>query len=268
MWEPFREPLVQALQDVMQPRGIYEKFRPRKTRALEKKGDKRYSTLLQGEQASNNLRVSENGLFFEVDLKQGLHTGLFMDQRQNRKDIMSLCESKRILNLFSFTGAFSVVAAASGAAEVTSVDASPQYQDRAQRNFEINRLDSHRHDFIVGDCHKVLNKFAEDGKRFDLVIMDPPSFSTVGKSRFTTSGGTAALVASVLEVLEDGGCLITSSNHQKIDIAEYLKELRRGALQAATPLRVIQTSGQGHDFPFLITCPEGRYLKYVVAIKG
>lgn len=191
-----------------------------------------------------------------------------MDQRQNRKDIMPFCEGKRVLNLFSFTGAFSVVAAASGAAEVVSVDASNHYQNRAQNNFEINRLDPHRHQFIVGDCHKVLERLAQEGKRFDMVIMDPPSFSTVGKNRFTTSGGTANLVAAALDLLEDGGSLITSSNHQKVDVAEYLKELRRGALQAATPLRIIQTSGQGPDFPFLITCPEGRYLKYVVAIKG
>ncbi|MFN2257187.1 MAG: class I SAM-dependent rRNA methyltransferase [Desulfuromonadaceae bacterium] len=268
MWEPFREPLVQALQRLIRPQGIYEKFRPRKTRALEKKGDKRYSSLLLGQQAPNNLRVRENGLLFEVNMNHGLHTGLFMDQRQNRKDIMPFCEGKRILNLFSFTGAFSVVAAASGAAEVTSVDASTQYQNRARNNFEINRLDSRRHQFIVGDCHKVLDRFAQEGKGFDMVIMDPPSFSTVGKNRFTTSGGTANLVAAALDVLEEGGCLITSSNHQKVDVAEYLKELRRGALQAATSLRIIQTSGQGPDFPFLVTCPEGRYLKYVVAIKG
>ncbi|MGM0416546.1 MAG: class I SAM-dependent rRNA methyltransferase [Thermodesulfobacteriota bacterium] len=268
MWESFREPLVQALQRLVRPQGIYEKFRPRKTRALEKKGDKRYSSLLLGQQAPHNLRVRENGLLFEVDLNHGLHTGLFMDQRQNRKDIMPFCDRKRILNLFSFTGAFSVVAAASGAAEVTSVDASTPYQNRARSNFEINRLDPRKHQFIVGDCHKVLERFAQEGRRFDMVIMDPPSFSTVGKNRFTTSGGTANLVASVLGLLEDGGSLITSSNHQKVDVAEYLKELRRGALQAATPLRIIRTSGQGPDFPFLITCPEGRYLKYVVAIKG
>jgi 23S rRNA (cytosine1962-C5)-methyltransferase len=173
-----------------------------------------------------------------------------------------------VLNLFSFTGAFSVVAAASGAREVVSVDASAQYQTWAKNNFTLNRLDPQRHRFIVGDCHKILQELAHAGEVFDIVIMDPPSFSTVGKNRFTTSGGTANLAAAALGVLADGGCLITSSNHQKVDVAEYLKELRRGALQAGTPLRIIQTGGQGADFPFLITCPEGRYLKYVVGVKG
>jgi 23S rRNA (cytosine1962-C5)-methyltransferase len=268
MWEPMREPLVQAVQRLMRPQGIYAKFRPRQTRELEKKKDKRYSTLLMGQEAPNLVQVQENGLTFGVDLKQGLHTGLFMDQRHNRKALMPFCEGRRVLNLFSFTGAFSVVAAASGAREVVSVDASAQYQTWTKNNFALNRLDPQRHRFIVGDCHKVLQELAHAGEIFDIVIMDPPSFSTVGKNRFTTSGGTANLAAAALGVLADGGCLITSSNHQKVDVAEYLKELRRGALQAGTPLRIIQTGGQGADFPFLITCPEGRYLKYVVGVKG
>lgn len=268
MWEPYREPMLQALQRLMHPQGVYEKFRPRKTRALGKKGDNEYSSLLLGHPAPDLLQVKENGLLFEVDLKRGLHTGLFMDQRENRKEIMPFCAGKRVLNLFSFTGAFSVAAAVAGAAQVTSVDASTLYQERAEHNFALNRLNPARHEFIVGDCHKVLAHLAQKGREFDMIIMDPPSFSTVGKSHFTTSGGTSSLVAAALAVLKEGGRLITSSNHQKVDLPEYLKELRRGALQAATPLRVIQASGQGPDFPFLVTCPEGRYLKYVVAVKG
>ncbi|MDY0212078.1 MAG: class I SAM-dependent rRNA methyltransferase [Desulfuromonadaceae bacterium] len=268
IWEPYREPMLQALQRLMRPQGIYEKFRPRKTRALEEMGDKEYSSLLLGQSAPDLLQVKENGLLFEVDLKRGLHTGLFMDQRENRKNIMSFCAGRRVLNLFSFTGAFSVAAAAAGAVQVTSVDASALYQERAQHNFALNRLNPAKHEFIVGDCHKVLAQLTQKRRMFDLIIMDPPSFSTVGKNRFTTSGGTSNLVAAALSVLEEGGSLITSSNHQKIDLPEYLKELRRGALQVATPLRVVQTSGQGPDFPFLVTCPEGRYLKYVVAVKG
>lgn len=268
IWEPYREPMLEALQRLMCPQGVYEKFRPRKTRTLEQKGDKRFSTLLLGQPAPDILQVKENGLLFEIDLKRGLHTGLFMDQRVNRKDIMPLCAGRRVLNLFSFTGAFSVAAAAAGATQVTSVDASALYQERAQHNFALNRLNPAKHEFIVGDCHKVLAQLAHKRRVFDLVIMDPPSFSTVGKNRFTTSGGTSNLVAAALGVLKEGGILVTSSNHQKVDLPEYLKELRRGALQAATPLRVIQASGQGPDFPFLVSCPEGRYLKYVIAVKG
>ena len=85
-------------------------------------------------------------------------------------------------------------------------------------------------------------------------------------SRFTTSGGTAELVRLVLTLLAKGGLLVTSSNHQKVDLADYLKELRRGALAAGRELRVIATAGQGGDFPYPVTFPEGRYLKYVVSV--
>ncbi len=268
IWEPYREPMLQALQRLMRPQGVYEKFRPRKTRTLEKKGDKEFSTLLFGQSAPDHLQVKENGLLFGINLKRGLHTGLFMDQRENRKNILPFCAGKRVLNLFSFTGAFSVAAAAAGAVQVTSVDASPLYQERAQHNFALNRLNPAKHEFIVSDCNKFLAQLAQSRREFDMVIMDPPSFSTVGKKRFTTSGGTSSLVTAALRVLKEEGFLVTSSNHQKVDLPEYLKELRRGALQAATSLRVIQTSGQGPDFPFQVTCPEGRYLKYVVAVKG
>jgi len=99
-------------------------------------------------------------------------------------------------------------------------------------------------------------------------LMDPPSFSTTTKNKFTTSGGTSRLVTLALKLLEPGGLLITSSNHQKVDLAEYLKELRRGALAAGCGLQVIKTAGQSGDFPYPVTFPEGRYLKYVMAVKG
>jgi 23S rRNA (cytosine1962-C5)-methyltransferase len=98
--------------------------------------------------------------------------------------------------------------------------------------------------------------------------MDPPSFSTTAKSRFTTRGGTSDLVAASLPLLAGGGLLIASSNHQKVDLADYLKELRRGALQAASDLRVISLYGQPEDFPYPVTFPEGRYLKYAVCVKS
>jgi 23S rRNA (cytosine1962-C5)-methyltransferase len=161
-----------------------------------------------------------------------------------------------------------VAAAVAGSEKVTSVDASDPYLEWARANFEANRLSPRRHEFIAGDCFSVLKAMAGESRRFDVIIMDPPSFSTTGKSRFTTRGGTAELVADGLALLEPGGLLITSSNHQKVDLADYLKELRRGVLQAGCELRVIRTAGQPADFPFQVTFPEGRYLKYVIGVKA
>jgi len=268
-WRPHLKLITGVLQNLLSPAGVYEKARPQKTRELEAVSHtKRYGKLLSGVAAPEDLEVLENGLTFLVQLEKGLNTGLFLDQRRNRRDLMTRCAGKRVLNLFAYTGAFSVAAAASGAPLVTSVDASPGYTEWAKANFGANRLNPKRHEFIVGDCLDVLADLTRRGKQYDLVLMDPPSFSTTTKSRFTTRGGTSDLVTASLPLLSSGGLLIASSNHQKVDLADYLKELRRGALQAAGDLRVIAMYGQPEDFPYPVTFPEGRYLKYAVCVKS
>jgi 23S rRNA (cytosine1962-C5)-methyltransferase len=268
-WRPHLKLVTQILQELLSPHGIYEKSRPQKTRELEAISDsKNYGRLLAGKAAPRRLEVQENGLAFLVSLEQGLNTGLFLDQRRNRRDLMLRVKGKRVLNLFSYTGAFSVAAASAGAAQVTSVDASTGYTDWARDNFTANRLNPRQHEFIVGDCLAVLSKLAQSGKSYDVILMDPPSFSTTARSRFTTRGGTSDLVVAALPLLTDNGLLIASSNHQKVDTAEYLKELRRGALQAGCDLRVISLLGQPEDFPYPVTFPEGRYLKYAICVKS
>ena len=261
-------PLVaQVLEQEFQPLGVYEKRRPQNTRELAAAiPGKKYSRLLAGQGREGRFSVLENGVNFLVDLEEGLHVGLFLDQRENRRDLMKRVAGKAVLNLFAYTGAFSVAAACAGAGRVTSVDASAPYLKWAEENFAANRLNPRRHEFIVDDCLEALRSLRQQGRRFDVVLMDPPSFSTTKKSRFTTRGGTSDLVAAVLPVLEPGGLLVASSNHQKVDIADYLKELRRGALQEGQGLRVIRIAGQGEDFPFTTSFPEGRYLKYVIAV--
>jgi 23S rRNA (cytosine1962-C5)-methyltransferase len=268
-WRRHLKLVTQALEELLSPVGIYEKARPQKTRELESEGDaKKYGRLLAGRPAPEPLLVLENGLSFEVSLERGLNTGLFLDQRKNRRDLMGRVNGKRVLNLFSYTGAFSVAAAAAGASLVTSVDASPGYMEIARTNFSANGLDTKRHEFLVGDCLAVLEEMVRRQKTYDVILMDPPSFSTTSKSRFTTRGGTSDLVAAALKLLNTGGLLIASSNHQKVDLAEYLKELRRGALQAGSSLQVISLVGQPEDFPYPVTFPEGRYLKYAICVKG
>lgn len=268
-WRPHLKLVTTVLQELLQPAGIYEKARPQNTRELEAVSDsKNYGRLLAGKAAPQRLEVQENGLTFLVSLEEGLNTGLFLDQRENRRCLMPRMAGKRFLNLFAYTGAFSVAAAASGATQVTSVDVSPGYTDWNRANFSANRLNHKKHRFLVGDCMAKLAELASSKEQFDVILMDPPSFSTTAKGRFTTRGGTSDLVAACLPLLTDGGLLICSSNHQKTDLADYLKELRRGALQAKSELQVIEQKGQPVDFPYPVTLPEGRYLKYLVCVKG
>jgi 23S rRNA (cytosine1962-C5)-methyltransferase len=267
-WRPHLPLVVQGLQKLLAPVGSYEKLRPQQTRMLAAVGpSRRYSRLLAGQPAPGRNPVTENGLTFLVDLEAGLNTGLFLDQRENRRDLMTRVAGRRVLNLFAYTGAFSVAAAAAGASRVTSVDASATYLDWARENFSSNRLNPRRHEFLHGDCFDLLEQMVAENRQFDIVLMDPPSFSTTARSTFTTRGGTAALITLALALVPAGGLLIGSSNHQKIDVADYLKELRRGALAAGGKLRVIGLRGQPGDFPYPVTFPEGRYLKSVLAVR-
>jgi len=268
-WRRHLKLVTEVLDELLTPAGIYEKGRPQNTRELEAESDsKKYGRLLAGRPAPEPLLVKENGLNFQVSLERGLNTGLFLDQRKNRQDLMRRVKGRRFLNLFSYTGAFSVAAAAAGASLVTSVDASPGYMEIARANFSVNRLNPKRHEFLTGDCFAVLDELIRQQKQYDVILMDPPSFSTTSKSRFTTRGGTSELVALALKLLKEGGLLIASSNHQKIDLADYLKELRRGALQAGSSLQVVSFAGQPEDFPYTVSFPEGRYLKYAICVKG
>jgi len=266
-WRPHLDSLVEALQAQEQPRGIYVKERPQQTRELEARhASKKYARLLFGTPCQGKLAVSENGLSYLVDLEEGLNTGLFLDMRDHRRRLMSKIAGRRFLNLFCYTGAFSVAAACAGAAQITSVDASGSYLDWARDNFAANGLDPDDYEFIADDCFAALEKMRGEGRRFDMALMDPPSFSTTRKSRFSTRGGTSELVSAVLPLLEPGGLLLCSSNHQKVDVADYLKELRRGALAAGREMRIVDLGGQGGDFPYPVTFPEGRYLKFVTAV--
>jgi 23S rRNA (cytosine1962-C5)-methyltransferase len=260
--------LQRAIQAVFQPLGIYRKMRPQETRALEAKNrNKEYSQLISGSSAPVPLSIQENGLNFLVDLREGLNTGLFPDQRRNRQELMGRVAGKRILNLFAFTGAFSVAAAAAGAKKVTSVDVSEKYLKIAKDNFSANRLNPKQHEFIAADVFAELARMRSQHRQFDVVIFDPPSFSTTKKSRFSTHGGTAKLVAATLPLLEEGGLLVSSSNHQKVAMDDYIKELRKGALQMDTELKTIFLAGQPEDFPCPVSFPEGRYLKFVISVK-
>lgn len=267
-WLPHLKLITSVLQEQFTPAGIYEKFRPQETRKLAAKSEStRYSRLLAGAKHQGKMTVEENNLNFLVDLEEGLNTGLFLDQRENRRDFMPRVKGKTVLNLFAYTGAFSVAAAAAGAQKVTSVDASASYLDWARENFNCNRLNPKRHEFVVDDCFAVLDRFRREKRTFDVILFDPPSFSSTRKSTFATRGGTAGLATACLDLLKDNGLLIGSSNHQKTDFADYLKELRRGAIKAGCDLRVIGLRSQSGDFNYPVTFPEGRYLKYVQAVK-
>lgn len=266
-WEPHLNTLTAALSQQFKPAGIYLKQRPQQTRKLagQLQQEEQLVKLVAGHPAPEWLSVKENGLTFQVRLNDGLHTGLFLDQRDNRVRFKNVSKAKSVLNLFCFTGAFSVAAASGGATSVTSVDVSRRYLDWTRENLQLNGFPLDHHEFLAGDCLKVLRRLASDNRKFDLAFVDPPSFSTTKRGKFTTKGGTGEILAALLKVLEPGALLFACSNHQKTDWSDYLKELRRGALDAQTELQILESHGQGSDFVYPAGFPDGRYLKCVMA---
>ncbi len=260
-WLPHLDLLDAAIGRVFRPSGLYLKHRPKQTRELAKADPSELVRLVSGRPAPDVLTVQENGLDFLVRLNEGLHTGLFLDLRDQRVRFRQLARDRRVLNLFCFTGAFSVAALAGGARQVVSVDAARGYLDWCRDNIAANGLPGERSELVRGDCFKVLGRFREQRRSFDLVFVDPPSFSTVGKKRFTTRQGTAELFAELLPLVEPGGLIMACSNHQKIDWPDYFRELRRAAVRAGRSLQVLTTCGQGADFPSTVAFGEGRYLK-------
>lgn len=164
--------------------------------------------------------VEENGLKFEVNLEAYLDTGLFLDHRNTRKRVMQEAKGKRFLNLFSYTGAFSVYAAAGGAATTTTVDLSNTYLDWARRNFALNGFDSVQHQRIRADVFEFLREATCSPQKYDLIVMDPPSFSNSKKMLgvLDVQRDHAYLIESCMAMLTPGGVLYFSNNLRSFEL--------------------------------------------------
>ncbi|MBE7482987.1 MAG: class I SAM-dependent methyltransferase [Polyangiaceae bacterium] len=233
-------------------RGVYLKLRERadQRRVDPEKNAPRMP--VAGEPSGDELVVSEGDLDFPVRLGDGLSTGLFVDQRDNRELVRRFAGGKRVLNLFSYTCSFSVAAARGGAREVVSVDLAQPALERGRRAFEQTGLDPAQHRFYQEDCVAWLGRARRKGERFGLVILDPPSFGTRGKrGTFDMDKGFAAVAADALAVLESGGRLLAVTNHRKTS-RERLRKLLHEAARASN----VELS-QMKDLPSPLDCPDG-----------
>lgn len=220
---------------------------------------------LWGEAPPADLVVQEHGLLFHADLYQGQKTGLFLDHRENRRTVERLAAGRSVLNCFAYTGAFSLYALRGGAATVESADIGKGLAEAAAANLALNGLDTSRHRFVTEDCFALLDAYAKAGRRFDMIILDPPSFARQKSSQHSALRAYARVNALALRCLEPGGLLASASCTSQVGPEQFRGMLGEAAAQAGVRLQVIHEAGQPADHPVPAGFPEGRYLKFVVA---
>lgn len=220
---------------------------------------------LYGELPPPELTVRENGLKLLANLYSGQKTGLFLDHRDNRRTLGTYSAGKRVLNLFSYTGAFSLYAARGGAAHVTSVDIAPAATADAKRNFALNGFDPDAHSFVSADVFTLLADYAARGERFDVVVLDPPSLAKNKNSRHAALRAYGKLNAQACRCVAPGGLLATASCTSQVSPEAFRDVLRDAAATAGVRAQIIHEAGHAPDHPVPVSFPEGRYLKFVVA---
>ena len=170
--------------------------------------------------------ITENGRKFWVNLDKYLDTGLFLDHRNTRKKVGETAAGKRFLNLFSYTGSFTVYAATGGAVTSETVDLSNTYLDWAKRNFELNGIDPEQHQIVRADVFQYLQNAADEGKKFDMIVMDPPSFSNSKKMLdiLDIQRDHPRLIREAMHLLEPGGTLYFSNNLRSFELEPAVAE--------------------------------------------
>ncbi len=213
---------------------------------------------LAGEKAPSAFEVSENGLKFQIRPFDGFSTGIFLDQRENRNWIRRISANKKVLNAFSYTCAFSVYAASVGAT-VTSVDLSQKYLDWGKTNFQLNGLDPALHRFYAWDIFEFIKKAAKQGEKFDVIILDPPSFSRGKAGTFSLKKDWLKLLTEALTVLNKGGFLFYSCNYFEWDKATWRKQIEgelRSKKFTKVPLPEVPLDFQKEDHPLNVWCAQ------------
>jgi len=220
--------------------------------------------LVSGKKPSRDLIVLESGLRLRADLQHGQKTGLFLDHRENREWVRALCANRRVLNLYSYTGAFSLAALAGGASYVTSVDASQPALDAARENMRLNAWNADEHGFVKSDVVEFLRgEIEKKSQRYDIVICDPPSFAKNRSQRHKAERAYAKVNELGMRVTEPGGIYVGASCTSQVGPEVFRKVLGEAASKARVRFQIIHEAGHAIDHPVMAGHPESRYLKFI-----
>lgn len=266
-WLPYLSLVLEGLAGVASAAWIVLRL----SRALQREPSVLYGLAdgitLAGTPVTNPVIFRENGLLFETDVLRGQKTGFFLDQRENRARVETLAAGKETLNVFAYSGGFSLYAARGGAPAVLSLDISAPALQAAQRNFALNRdlpaVAAARHETLVEDAFTGLDRLAQAGRRFDLVVVDPPAFAKQQSEIPAALRSYERLAALALGVLRPGGTLIMASCSSRVSAGDFFAAVRRGAARSNRVLRELARTGHPVDHP--VSFAEGEYLKCLYA---
>ncbi|MDD4395501.1 MAG: class I SAM-dependent methyltransferase [Bacteroidales bacterium] len=256
--EAHRETIVDCLQEICNPRGIYERS---DVAVREKEGLSERTGILRGEEPPEIIMIVENGIQFEVDVRNGHKTGFYLDQRDNRRAVANHALGRTVLNCFSYTGGFGIAAAAHGAAHVTNIESSQDALRMSDENMHLNGITEERYSNIDGNAFKVLRALRAEEKTFDVIILDPPKFIESQQQLFRGCRGYKDINILALQMLNPGGMLFTFSCSGLMDAMLFQKIVADAALDAKREALIIQRLAQAPDHAVSMNFPEGFYLK-------
>ena len=223
---------------------------------------------IAGDDPPAHIAVREDGARFEVDVRHGQKTGLFLDQHENRRYLRHLAGGRRVLNLFGYTGGFSLHADIGGAAHITTVDQARPAIDAAARNIAASGLDRRKHDLVCADAFAWLAEAAATGRRYEVVVCDPPSFAPSAQALDAARASYRRLNALAMSVVAPGGLLLTASCSSHMTPADLREAVAGAAVDAHRRVVVRGARGAASDHPVLPGFPEGDYLKFLdVAVE-
>lgn len=248
--EAFRQVFPEVL-------GAYEKIRF--------KGLDYESAHVYGQEAPDFFTVLENGVLYQVFMNDGLMTGIFLDQHEVRGSLVDgLAMGKSLLNMFSYTAAFSVAAAMGGASQTTSVDLAKRSRELSEAHFQANGLSTDDHRFVVMDVFEYFKYAKRKGLTYDVIVLDPPSFARNKKQTFSVAKDYHKLISQSLEILNPGGIIIASTNAANVSRQKFTEQIDKGF--AGRSYQILNKYGLPADFAYNKKDESSNYLK-VISMK-
>ncbi|ETE01458.1 class I SAM-dependent rRNA methyltransferase [Streptococcus pseudopneumoniae] len=237
--------------------GAYEKIRF--------KGLDYESAHVYGQEAPDFFTVLENGVLYQVFMNDGLMTGIFLDQHEVRGSLVDgLAMGKSLLNMFSYTAAFSVAATMGGASQTTSVDLAKRSRELSQAHFQANGISTDDHRFVVMDVFEYFKYAKRKGLTYDVIVLDPPSFARNKKQTFSVAKDYHKLISQSLEILNPGGIIIASTNAANVSRQKFTEQIDKGF--AGRSYQILNKYGLPADFAYNKKDESSNYLK-VISMK-